>query len=295
MTMNLIRIPLPMCSLSAAVLLLALFSCSDNQPDVPAVPENTPLTIFAEIDGEGTEVSSTRAAAAASNTYDRSTFVIGDKINVVCTRSGTRLASAGYALGAGGKWAVTDGMALGFLSAITCRAEFPVNYDGIMDNQSSKAAFLKSNLLRTQEVDVKGAEVRFTGDDALMHQHARLTITFEGKNTLPAFQQMKVEGTGLRTGGSATENIRLLRPVANENTYCAVIYPRTAGTRIEVTVADVNNVTYTATLTLASVKPNNNYIYTLTLQNNVLVPVGDEIKPWNVKNQYTGPFLKRYK
>lgn len=292
MTMNLIQIPLPMRSLSTAMLLLALFSCSGNQPDVPAVPENTPLSIFAEIDGEGTEVSSPRAAATpdASNDYDRSTFVAGDKINVICTRSGTRLASAGYALGVGGSWTITDGTALGFLPAITCRAEFPVNYDNIMEDQSSAAAFLKSNLLSTREVNVSGAEVRFTGDDALMHQHARLTITFEGKNALPNFNQMKVEGTGLRTGGSATEHIQLLRPLANENTYCAVIFPRTAGTQIEVTVADANSVTYTVKLTLASVKPNNNYIYTLTLQNDVLVPVGDEIKPWNVQNRYIGPF-----
>lgn len=294
MTMNLKRILLPMQSLPTAMLLLALFSCSGEQLEVPAVPENTPLAIFAEIDGEGTEVSSTRAAATpdASNAYDRSTFVAGDKINVVCTRSGTRLASAGYALGDGGSWTVTDGTALGFLPAITCRAEFPVNYDNIMEDQSSAAAFLKSNLLSTREVNVSGAEVRFTGADALMHKHARLTITFEGKNALPNFNQMKVEGTGLRTGSSATERIRLLRPLANENTYCAVIFPRTAGTQIEVTVADVNNVTYTVKLTLASVEPNNNYIYTLTLQNNVLVPVGDEIKPWNVQNRYTGDFGK---
>lgn len=293
MTMNLKRILLPMRPLPTAVLLLALFSCSGEQPDVPAVPQNTPLAIFAEIDGEGTEVSSTRAAATpdASNEYDRSTFVTGDKINVVCTRSGVRLASAGYALGGEGNWAVTDGTALGFLPAITCRAEFPVNYDGIMEDQSSAAAFLKSNLLRTPEVGVTSAEVSFTGSNALMHQHARLTITFEGKNNpLPEFNQMKVEGTGLRTGGSATERIRLLRPVADGNTYCAVISPRAAETAIEVTVADVNSVTYTVKLTLASVEPNNNYIYTLTLQNNVLVPVGDEIKAWNVQNRYTGPF-----
>ena len=268
---------------------------SGGSTDMPPVLENTPLAISAEIEGERLDASATRAEGgipASDNAYDRSTFVDGDKINVLCTRSGTTLASAGYTwASATSTWAVADGSTgLGFLPAITCRAEFPVNYDGILADQSTPAAFLKSNFLKSSEVAVSGAEIRFIGDDALMHQHARLTLNFEGKNDLPAFSQMTVEGTGFRTGGTASERINMLRPLDGAYSWCAVIHPRSASTAITVTVTDGNNVTYRVLLNLASVEQNNNYIYTLSLNNNVLVPVGQEIKPWAIITRYTGNF-----
>lgn len=275
----------------AVVWLLPLSSCGDELQDGFVVDENTPLVILAEIGDDEVESPGTRADVSASNAYDRSSFIAGDKINVVCTRAGATIASAGYAIGSDGKWTVADGATgLGFLPAITCRAEFPVNYDGIMTDQSTPGAFLKSNLLATAEVNVSGAEINFTGNNALTHRHARLTLNFEGENTLPAFSQMIVEGTGLRTGDSASERINLLRPVEGEYNWCAVIYPRTAGSTIDVTITDEYGITYKVRLSLASVAANKNYIYKLTLQNNVLVPVGDEIKAWNVKNRYTGGF-----
>lgn len=265
-------------------------------PDTPMPPAlGTKLTILAEIDGGESSTPATRDVTSppASNAYDRSTFVTGDKIKVVCSRGDSELASAGYELNNGGKWTATDiGKELGFLPAITCRAEFPVDYDGIVQNQSTPAAFLKSNLMRTREVTVSSAKVSFTGEDALMHRHSRLTLNFTGENTLPAFSQLNVEGTGLRTGGSTSESITLLRPDADEYTWCAVISPRSGTTTINVSVTDENSVTYKATLTLATVEANNNYIFTLKLQNNVLVPVGGEIKPWEPEVRYTGEFDK---
>ncbi|MCD8182316.1 MAG: fimbrillin family protein [Bacteroides sp.] len=273
-------------------LFLPLFSsCGDELHVDTYVPEDTPLVISAEIDSEHTDVPATRADVPTANSYDRGTFEDGDKINVICTRSGVTLASAGYVWSsATSTWTVADGTALGFLPAITCRAEFPVNYDEILTDQSTPAAFLKSNFLKSREVTVTGAEIRFTGDNALMHQHSRLTLKFEGKNSLPKFSQMTVEGTGFRTGGNTSERINMLRPVANEYSWCAVIHPRSTSTVINVTVTDENSVTYHVQLTLASVEQNKNYIYTLSLKNDVLVPVGQVIKDWTVVSRYAGAF-----
>ena len=107
---------------------LAVVSCTDEQSVLP-VAEGTPLTVTAEIGT--TDSPSTRAVAL--NSYDRSDFIAGDGINVVCSRNGVQLASSGYTLNAAATaWAVTTGSpGLGFLPATTCRASFPVAYDGI--------------------------------------------------------------------------------------------------------------------------------------------------------------------
>lgn len=254
----------------------------------------TRLTILAEIAGGESTTPATRevTSPSASNAYDRGTFIAGDKINVICSRAAATLASAGYEL-KDGKWIATEsGKELGFLPAITCRAEFPVGYSNIAQDQSTPDAFLKSNLLRTREVPVSSAKVSFTGEDnALKHQNARLTLSFTGENALPAFSQLNVEGTGLRTGGTTSESITLLRPVENEYTWCAVISPRAGQTTIDVTVTDKNGVTYKATLPeLTAVVENNNYTFILKLQNNILVPVGGEITDWKPEVRYTGKF-----
>lgn len=263
-------------------------------PDTPMPPVlGTRLTILAEIAGGESTAPATRDVASppASNAYDRSTFIADDKINVTCFRDDNGFASAGYKLEDGGKWVAIDtGKELGFLPAITCQAVFPVGYSSIIQDQSKPENFLNSNLMRTPKVKVESATVSFTGDNVFQHLNARLTLNFKGKNALPAFSQLNVEGTGLRTGGATTESITLLRPAADKYTWCAVISPRTGGTTINVSVTDENGVTYKATLTLATVVANNHYTFTLELQNDILVPVGGEITDWIPDVRYTGKF-----
>ncbi|MCD8080855.1 MAG: fimbrillin family protein [Bacteroides sp.] len=255
----------------------------------------TRLTILAEIAGGESTTPATREVTSPSdpnaNVYDRSTFILGDKINVTCSRDGKAIASAGYVLNESGWTAAETGKGLGFLPAITCRAEFPVGYSSIAQDQSTPDAFLKSNLLRTPEVKVESATVSFTGNNVFTHQNARLTLKFIGENTtLPEFSQLNVVGTGLRTGGATSESITLLRPDDKAYTWCAVISPRAGQTTINVTVTDKNGVTYKATLSLEKVEKNNHYTFTLKLQNNILVPVGGEITDWKPEVRYTGKF-----
>lgn len=267
-----------------------------DKGETPMPPElGTRLTILAEIAGGESTTPATRDVTSPSdpnaNVYDRSTFITGDKINVTCSRDGKAIAFAGYVLNES-EWTATEtGKGLGFLPAITCRAEFPVGYSSIAQDQSTPNAFLQSNLLRTPEVKVESATVSFTGNNVFTHQNARLTLKFTGTNTLPEFSQLNVVGTGLR-GGTTSESITLLRPVENEYTWCAVISPRSEKTTINVTVTDKNGVTYKATLSLEKVEGNNHYTFTLKLQNNILVPVGGEITDWDPEVRYTGEFDK---
>lgn len=275
----------------ASGFLLLASGCTDEQSGIP-VASGTPLTITAEIGTSASPSSADRLGnVASSNDYDLSTFRTNDQINVTCTRNSTLLASSAYTLNGDGSWKAPVGSELGFLPAVAYRASFPVGYDGILANQEKKADFLKSNYLRTPEVPVSGAEVKFTGANAFDHENAKLTLTFTGVNTLPAFSRMTVQATGLRTGSNtATESINMLRPVDSEYTWCAVIYPRTTDTEIAIAVTDTYGITYKATVRCGMAK-GTSYTYTLKLQNNILVPVGQaEIKDWTVSSRHNGNF-----
>lgn len=270
----------------ASCFLLLVSGCSDEQP-VLTVAEGTPLTITAEI---GASDSPASRADVSLDDYDRNVFKVNDQINVTCSRSGSLLASSGYTLGAANTWAPSSGDGLGFLPAVVYRASFPIGYDGIQANQEKPADFLKSNYLRTPEVPVSGAEVNFTGSNAFMHENAKLTLKFTGANALPAFSRMTVQATGLRTGDNVTQSINMLRPVPSEYIWCAVINPRATNTAITITVTDTYGITYKATVQCAMAK-GTSYTYTLKLQNNILVPVGQaEIKDWTVSGRHNGDF-----
>ena len=268
----------------ASCFLLLGSGCSDEQP-ILAVVEGTPLTITAEIGASASPAS----RADASSDYDLTAFRTGDQINVTCSRGSTTLASSGYTLGTDKTW-TASGAGLGFLPAVVYRASFPIGYDGIQANQEKPADFLKSNYLRTPEVPVSGAEVNFTGSNAFVHENAKLTLKFTGANALPAFSRMTVEGTGLRTSGTTTQSINMLRPVPSEYTWCAVINPRATETEIAITVTDSYGITYKAAVQCSMAK-GTSYTYTLKLRNNTLVPVGPaEIKDWTVSGRHNGDF-----
>lgn len=275
----------------ASGFLLLASGCTDEQSGIP-VASGTPLTITAEIGTSASPSSTDRLGDAASaNDYDLSTFRTDDQINVTCTRNSVLLASSGYTLNAAGNWKAPAGSELGFLPAVMYRASFPIGYDGIQASQEKKTDFLKSNYLRTPEVPVSGAEVKFAGDNAFNHENAKLTLKFTGVNKLPVFSRMTIQAIGLRTGSStATESINMLRPVDSEYIWCAVIYPRAKNTEISITITDAYGLTYKATVQCDMAK-GTSYTYTLKLQNNILVPVGQaEIKDWTVSSRHNGDF-----
>lgn len=280
-------------SCTTIALLLLAASCSDEQL-TPSVVEGTPLTITAEI---GTTASPATRVAVASNSYDRSQFIAADQINVVCSRSGVQLASSGYTLNSSATaWTVVPGSnGLGFLPATVCRASFPVAYDAILADQQAAdgSSFLKSNYLLTPEVSVTGAEVSFTGTGAFKHEHAKLTLKFQGSGgvALPAFTRVTMQAPGLRTGASGTESIIPFRPDTGEYTWCAVVYPKSQhAPGITITVVDENSVTYKATI-LCDLTKATSYTYTLQLRNDILVPVGSaEIEDWTLEVRQSGAF-----
>lgn len=273
------KLHIELCALSGILLLAS--ACTDEQP-AASIAEGTPLTITAEID------AAPSSATRAIPDYDLTAFRDDDQINVTCSRNSVQLGSAAYTK-AGSSWTVPAGAGLGFLPAVVYQASFPVGYDGIRANQATADDFLKSNYLLTPPVPVSGVEVSFTGNYAFQHQNAKLTLKFTGANTLPAFSQMTVEASGLRTGVNATEAITMLQPDANAYTWCAVIHPKNTSTSISITVIDANGVTYKTTVQCAMAK-GTSYTYTLNLQNNILVPVGSEIKDWKDESRYSGNF-----
>lgn len=104
---------------------------------------------------------------------------------------------------------------------------------------------------------------------------------------------MTVQGQGLYSGGTADEDIYLYRPDETKYTWHGILSPLTAESptpeqkKVTVTVTDYNGVSYTASLTCER-KAGSHYSYTLTLQNNILMPVGEEIKGWENGESHTG-------
>ncbi len=100
-----------------------------------------------------------------------------------------------------------------------------------------------------------------------------------------------LEGEGRHTIGSSTYDtqgiVTLYRPDTNNYTWHGIVYPKGTSTDITVNVT-YKNVTYKTTLSGCTLTAGSQYEYTLTIQNNILVPVGSEIKPWTPNQTHTG-------
>ena len=263
-----------------ALIGIGLSGCAGNGSMYPEVDTDQPLTVKAEI-SDLTGQESTRAAVT-ENEYDRSSFVTGDAIRIVRTKGGAE-STLNYTLSGSGAWGVptgTDGFR--FESAATYQATFPTDYTSIRPNQQSAANYRLSNLLQTPAVSVSRLGViDFTGDTgAFKHQNVKLTLNFVGSNnTLLSFSSVGVQAPGLYSGGTATENVYFLRPDDNAYTWHAIVYPKGIDTTITVSFTDANGVTYKTDLSCGMVA-GKNYIYTLTVRNNILIALGSEIKAW---------------
>lgn len=257
-----------------------LSGCAGNGSLYPEIDTDQPLTVKAEIsDLSGQE--NTRASVEA-NQYDRSNFITGDAIRIVRTKDGVESPLI-YTL-SNGKWGVpagTDGFR--FESAAKYQASFPTAYTSIRPDQRDAANYRLSNLLRTPpDIPVSRLGViDFTGNaGAFKHQNVKLTLNFVG--SVPgifSFSSVSVQAPGLYTGGSATENVYFLRPDESAYTWHAIVYPKGVNTDIEVSFTDANSVTYKQSLSCGMVA-GTNYVYTLTVRNNILIALGTEIKAW---------------
>ncbi len=106
-----------------------------------------------------------------------------------------------------------------------------------------------------------------------------MTLIFKPAEGGPAFSgdfSIQVQAPGLLTGGSVQEIVTLYRPDTNNYTWHGIVYPKGTSTDITVNVT-YKNVTYKTTLSGCTLTAGSQYEYTLTIQNNILVPVGSEI------------------
>lgn len=258
------------------------FGCSDevNLSDT----DGSPLKVETTIDGfGGVATESGSLAAAADNDYDRSTFINGDKIKITKAYKGKNEVIE-YTLSSN-VWTPPADRALTLQAGATFQAEYPTNYTGIQPSQTTQANYMKSNLLRTDAVPSISDNVNFT----FKHVNTKLTLIFKPADSglpLSGNLSFEVQAVGLR-GGSSLEIVKLYRPDSDVYTWHGIVFPKGTPTDISVSVT-YNNVTYSTTLSGCGLAAGSQYEYTLTIQNNILVPVGSAIKEWTPKETHTG-------
>ncbi len=260
-------------------------ACTES--DVLPLPDGSPLTLVAGIESISSNETLTRATA--ENEYDRSTFKVNDRIRITRTRSGSASSTVDYIYN-GTAWApVISGSDLLFESGATYQAVYPLDYNGVRSDQKTVENYRLSNRLETPAT-VKASNtgvLSFKNPDWFVHKNVKLTLKFEGKVTLPATSDFSVQGVGLYSGGSSDENVYPFRPDDTKHDWHVIIAPKAVATDINVTVITSNGVSYKCKVSCGRVA-GKNYIYTLTIQNDVLVPVGETIKPWVNESVFDG-------
>lgn len=266
------------------ITLAACWSCSNELPVDVSPKEGMPVKVMAEI---ASEESSTKAAAA-DNDYDRSSFVTGDKIRVTKTYNAVKTVVDYIYSGTG--WSASS-TPLTLQAGATYQAVYPAdNNTAIQPDQSAKENYIKSNRLVTSVVESpQTEELNFTiGNGAPFdHVNAKLTLVFSGSNALSGNASLDVSATGLRTGGASEEHIILYRPSASGYTWCGIVYPGQKDIKIDFSIGSVS---YPVQLPQCPLLAGKNYKFTLNLQNNILVPVANEITDWKTETVYTGEF-----
>lgn len=283
-------------------LLLTMTGCT-HRGMLPSIPEGTPLKVFAAIDAQQpVQAATTPVGVAADNDYDRSAFVAGDRIRITGTRSGATSGVKDYKFAADGSWSPMADM-LVVETGSTYQAAYPAEYTGIYADQRTKTGdapgenYRMSNLLRTKQGIEATADgvLSFTGENAFVHQHVKLTLEFKGTNPLTQpFSYMTVKGKGLYSSDvTKDESVYLYRPDEGQYVWHGILAALTAASpsegqqQIAISVTDFNGVEYTHTLTCGR-KANSHYKYTLTLKNGILIPVGEEIEEWKAGESHTG-------
>ncbi|WP_288737800.1 fimbrillin family protein [uncultured Parabacteroides sp.] len=272
--------------LAVCWLTVAGFGCSDEMVLTSSDHEGEPVNVQASIDGfSGVLTENGSKTIAADNGYDRSTFVDNDKIRITKKYGEVADNPIEYTL-SGTTWTPPSGKALTLQAGATYQAVYPTNYTSIQSSQSVAANYLKSNLLQTEILPASSETIDFT----FKHVNTKLTLIFKPATGGPAFSgnfSFQVEAAGLLTGGNSSEIVTLYRPDNSAYIWHGIVYPKGTATDITVSVT-YNDVTYQTTLNGCGLAAGSQYEYTLTIQNNILVPVGSEIKNWTPKPTHTG-------
>lgn len=220
------------------------------------------------------DASTTRAVLT-----ERTAFSNDDVILITKTKGGSST-SASYTCSKPTNgtetWSSTNPLSLD--ASATYQGTFPSDYSGILRDQTTEDNFWKSDKLATP-TDVKAdkdGKVSFTGSNAFVHKNCKLTLVFDGKNSLTNAPVFDVKGIGLVTNASSSETIKLHHE--KDYQYTAVVYPKGSSTAITITM-NYGDVGYKATIN-CPLSAGTAYTYTLKLANDVLVPVGTEIAPW---------------
>lgn len=272
-------------------MLLMATACSDEMMQHSPGQEELPVKILAEIDSPLSESSiASDANTDPANGYDRSSFLTGDKIRVK-RNSNNMEEPVGYVLSDGGQW-IPQGAGLTLRIKATYQASFPFEYKGINSNQATEANFLASNFMQTKPITSSTGVIDFTGDNALVHQNTKITLTFIGSTGSALtgnFTGFAVKGPGLCTDTEDEETMYFLRPSLDASSWCGIVRPKAASTTITLSLT-YDNVGYTTTIT-CPMEAGKHYKYSLTLKNDILVPDGMEIEAWrDADNPYTGDF-----
>lgn len=273
-------------------MLLMATACSDEMMQHSPGQEELPVKILAEIDSPLSESSiASDANTDPANRYDRSSFLTGDKIRVK-RNINTMEESVGYVLSDGGQWS-PQGTGLTLRIKATYQASFPFEYKGINPNQAAEANFLASNFMQTKPITSSTGVIDFTGDNALVHQNTKITLTFtgatDGGKLNGSFTNFAVKGPGLCTNTESEETMYFLRPSHEASSWCGIVRPKAASTTITLSLT-YDNVGYTTTITCL-MEAGKHYKYSLTLKNDILVPDGMVIEGWrDADNPYTGDF-----
>ncbi len=269
--------------LSCWVVMLGACTESEGFP----LPEGSPLTVVAGI--EGTSCGEAVTRSTAENDYDRGTFKTNDRIRITRTRSGSASSTVDYRYNGTAWEPAVAGSEILFESGATYRAVYPLDYNGVRPDQSEAENYRLSNRLETPAT-VKASNtgvLSFQDPNWFKHKNVKLTLKFEGSVALTATSDFSVQGAGLYSGGSNDENVYPFCPDATKHEWHVIITPKEAATDIKVTVTTSNGVSYKCSVSCGRIA-GKNYIYTLTIRNDVLVPVGETIKPWENVSVFDG-------
>lgn len=276
-------------TLSAGIcsLLLAWTSCSDEAVINGPAEGEIPITIQAEISAPES-TTRTETAEEAANKYDRSSFMTNDVIRVTRTTFEKASTYANYKLGEGGSWNPV-GTATSLRIGATYQATFPSSYTSILSNQSDMASYLASNLLKTPDLSSSTGELKFTDDNAFVHQNTKITLAFSGATDAASlsgnFSDFTITGNGLYSGGTTEETMYFYRPGDADFTWCGIVYPKNAATEVNPTSTEISlsltydKVNYKAKINCPMVA-GKHYKYNLTIHNDILVPDGMVIDGW---------------
>lgn len=280
--------------ITACCLLTACWACSSEVAEGGLLAEEgTPVKIMAEIQ----EPTQTKTDVEG-NSYDRTSFIKGDKIRVYRIEGSSSVQSVDYTYTAGSSAWTTTADPIVLKAGSTYEATYPSDYERILQDQSKAdgSDFLKSNLLKSGRITSRDGVLHFIGDGAFTHQNVKLTLVFkvnDGGKPTEDFKSALLSAPGLITGsGSSSENITLFRPDDNVYTWCGIVYPKGITTDLALEL-NYQGVAYKATLS-CDLAPGKHYTYTLTLKNNILVPEGNTIDDWKTDSSgdYTGEFDK---